>query len=158
MGGTEKKTISIIIPVYNETPVLSILFDELSQVLDRLQSQYELQVLLVDDGSTDDSWQMIADQSAADKRFSGLALTVRGPSMSTGPGKIELQGVAEVAGEKVFVLRFIRGRNPEWVQRPFFARFSPTATWLHDLRPAFGEESFFFEEEYRQMQVTAAAE
>lgn len=75
MGGTEKKTISIIVPVYNETPVLSILFDELSQVLERLQSQYELQVLLVDDGSTDDSWQMIADQSAADKRFSGIRLS-----------------------------------------------------------------------------------
>lgn len=85
------------------------------------------------------------------KRLSGLGLTARGPSMSAGPGKIEVQGVADVAGEKVFVLRFIRGRNPEWVHRPFFARFNPTATWLHDLRPAFGEDSFFFEEEYQAM-------
>ena len=82
---------------------------------------------------------------------SGLARTVRGPSMSASPGKVEVQGVAEVAGEQVFVLRFIQGRNPDWVERPFFARFDPAATWLNDLRPAHGAERFFFEEEYLQM-------
>jgi hypothetical protein len=47
----------------------------------------------------------------------------------------------------VFVLSFLRGRNREWVGRPFFARFDPAATWLDDLRPAFGERRFFFEDE-----------
>jgi hypothetical protein len=69
--------------------------------------------------------------------------------MSAGPGKVEVQGVADVAGERVFVLRFLQGRNPDWVNRPFFARFDPTATWLDDLEPAFGEQRFFFEDEYR---------
>ena len=32
-----------------------------------------------------------------------------------------------------------------WVGRPFFARYDPQATWLDELRPAFGEEQFFFE-------------
>lgn len=82
---------------------------------------------------------------------SGLARTARGPSMSAGPGKVEIQGVVEIAGEKVFVLRFIQGRNPDWVQRPFFARFDATATWLDQLEPAFGEKEFFFEPEYREM-------
>ena len=82
---------------------------------------------------------------------SGLARTARGPSMSAGPGKVEIQGVTEIAGEKVFVLRFIQGRNPDWVQRPFFARFDATATWLDQLEPAFGEKEFFFEPEYREM-------
>ena len=49
------------------------------------------------------------------------------------------------------VLRFIQGRNPNWVQRPFFARYDEEATWLHHLKPAFGEEKFFFEEELDQM-------
>lgn len=79
---------------------------------------------------------------------SGLARTVRGPSMSTGPGKVEVQGVCEIQGERVFALRFLQGRNPDWVNRPFFARFDPRATWLEDLRPAFGEQRFFFEDEY----------
>ncbi|NIP72744.1 MAG: lysine 2,3-aminomutase [Gammaproteobacteria bacterium] len=82
---------------------------------------------------------------------SGLARTARGPSMSAGPGKVEVQGVAKIGGERVFVLRFIQARNPEWAQRPFFARYDETATWLDDLRPAFGEPEFFFEPEYRVM-------
>lgn len=92
---------------------------------------------------------------AAVQQVSGVARTVRGPSMSAGPGKVEVQGVTEVAGEQVFVLRFIQGRNPDWVQRPFFARFDPQATWLDDLHPAFGEEQFFFQAEYDAMQVRA---
>lgn len=84
-------------------------------------------------------------------QVSGLARTARGPSMSAGPGKVEVQGVAEIQGEKVFVLRFIQGRNPDWVQRPFFAAYDAHASWLDDLRPAFGAKEFFFEPEYRAM-------
>ncbi len=90
-------------------------------------------------------------------QVSGLARTARGPSMSAGPGKLEIQGVTEVAGEKVFMLRFLQGRNPDWVQRPFFARYDEKATWLDHLRPAFGEKEFFFEAEYRRMQERVAA-
>jgi hypothetical protein len=58
--------------------------------------------------------------------------------------------VADVAGERVFVLRFLQARNPDWVNRPFFAKFDPEATWLDDLQPAFGEDAFFFDAEYRE--------
>jgi len=85
------------------------------------------------------------------QNVSGLGRTARGPSMSCGPGKVEVQGIAEIQGERVFVLRFIQGRNPDWVERPFFARFDPNATWIDQLRPAFGAERFFFEEEYDAM-------
>ena len=92
------------------------------------------------------AWQIYRDAIA---QVSGLARTARGPSMSAAAGKVEVQGVTEVAGERVFVLRFLQGRNPDWVQRPFFARFDPEATWLDQLRPAFGEDWFFFEDEWR---------
>lgn len=85
------------------------------------------------------------------QRVSGLARTARGPSMSAGPGKVEIQGIDEVNGEKVFILRFIQGRNPDWVQRIFFAKYDPEATWFDDLVPAFGEEKFFFTDEYNAM-------
>ena len=85
------------------------------------------------------------------QQVSGLGRTVRGPSMSASPGKVEIQGVAEVKGEKVFVLRFLQGRNPDWAERPFFAKFDAHATWLNHLKPAFGEERFFFEEEFEAM-------
>lgn len=82
------------------------------------------------------------------QRVSGIARTVRGPSMSAGPGKVQVLGISEIAGEKVFVLQFLQGRNPDWVARPFFARYDPAAIWLDGLRPAFGEQRFFFEDEY----------
>jgi hypothetical protein len=71
--------------------------------------------------------------------------------MSTDPGKIQVLGAAEVAGRKVLTLRFIQGRNPDWVARPFFAEYDEHATWLDELRPAFGETEFFFEPELRDM-------
>jgi KamA family protein len=90
------------------------------------------------------AWQIYRDAFA---EVPGIARTARGPSMSTEPGKIEIQGVAEIHNETVFVLRFIQARNPEWLQRPFFAKFDENAAWIDDLKPAFGEEQFFFEKE-----------
>jgi KamA family protein len=78
------------------------------------------------------------------RRISGLGRTVRGPSMSATPGKVVVEGVATVAGENVFVLKFVQARDPAWVGRPFFAKFDPKATWLDELVPAFGEKEFFF--------------
>ena len=80
------------------------------------------------------------------RRVSGLGRSVRGPSMSTTPGKILIDGVTSIHGEEVFVLRFIQARNPEWVRRPFLAKYDPTATWIDDLEPALGEDKFFFED------------
>ena len=84
-------------------------------------------------------------------RVSGVVRTVRGPSMSADPGKVHVLGVASVAGQKVIALRMLQGRNPDWALRPFFARYDDQATWLDELRPAFGEERFFFEEELEAM-------
>jgi L-lysine 2,3-aminomutase len=85
------------------------------------------------------------------RQVSGLGRTVRGPSMSTTPGKVLVDGVARIGGEEVFVLKFIQARDPRWVGRPFFARFDPDATWLDQLEPAFGDEEFFFETPLRQI-------
>lgn len=85
---------------------------------------------------------------------SGLARTVRGPSMSATPGKVLVDGVAEIHGERVFVLKFLQARDPDWVGRPFFARYDERATWLDQLKPAFGASQFFFQAELRQIRRT----
>ncbi len=85
------------------------------------------------------------------RRVSGLERTVRGPSMSATPGKVIVDGITEIAGEKVFSLRFVQAREPDWVRRPFYARYDEHATWLDQLKPAFGARSFFFEDTLRQM-------
>lgn len=80
--------------------------------------------------------------------ISGLGRTVRGPSMSAEPGKVLINGVTEIENEKVFVLSFLQARNPAWVGRPFFAAYDENACWLSDLKPAFNQEKFFWEDEY----------
>lgn len=84
---------------------------------------------------------------AAYQMVSGLSRTVRGPSMSAFPGKVLVDGIVTINGEKLFALQFLQARNPDWVRKPFFARFDPAATWLNHLVPAFGHEKFFFEAE-----------
>jgi L-lysine 2,3-aminomutase len=82
--------------------------------------------------------------------ISGICRTVRGPSMSCTPGKVMISGIAEINNEKVFVLRFIQARNPDWVAKPFFAKYDENASWISELKPAFSDK-FFFEDEMEQI-------
>jgi KamA family protein len=66
-------------------------------------------------------------------KITGLAKTVRGPSMSAKPGKVLIVGITGRGDDKKFVLKFIQARNPLLVNKPFFAKFSPNATWLDEL-------------------------
>jgi KamA family protein len=88
------------------------------------------------------AWRIYRD---AISQVSGLARTVRGPSMSATPGKVVVDGVATIAGRRVFALRLLQAREPSWVGRPFFAEYDERAAWFDELRPAFGAASFFFE-------------
>jgi KamA family protein len=87
----------------------------------------------------------------ARKMVSGLSHTCRGPSMSAGPGKICVLGKETVANEEVFILKFLQGRNQDWCDTVFFAKYDEKATWIDQLKPAFGEKEFFFESEYREI-------
>ncbi len=89
------------------------------------------------------AWEIFRD---AYQQTSGLSRTARGPSMSSNPGKAQVLGVSEINGERVIVLRFLQGRNPKWVQRPFFAKYNDRAMWIDELEPVNGNR-FFFEEE-----------
>jgi L-lysine 2,3-aminomutase len=89
--------------------------------------------------------------NTAYSEVSGICRTVRGPSMSAGPGKVRVVGISEIQGEKVFILEFLQGRDPDWVGKPFFAAFDQDAQWLDELVPAFGEKEFFYEKEYNKL-------
>lgn len=79
------------------------------------------------------------------QNVAGLARTVRGPSMSATPGKVAVDGVAEINGEKVFVLKMIQARDASLVGKPFFAEYDKKAAWLFDLKPALGATTFPYE-------------
>nr|VFK61408.1 MAG: KamA family protein [Candidatus Kentron sp. UNK]VFK69127.1 MAG: KamA family protein [Candidatus Kentron sp. UNK] len=78
------------------------------------------------------AWEIFKN---AYKNVTGLARTVRGPSMSTTLGKVQILGVSEIQNEKIFVLQFLQARNPEWVKRPFFAKYDEKTTWFDELEP-----------------------
>ena len=91
-----------------------------------------------------ETWKIFRE---AYQLVSGISRTVRGPSMSCLPGKMQILGVNRIKGEEVFTMRFIQGRDPDWVAKSFFAKYDENATWYTDLKPAFGDDKFFFQEE-----------
>ena len=56
---TSKKIISIIIPILNEESNIFSLFSELSSFIKQHNSHYNFQVIIVDDGSSDNSLELI---------------------------------------------------------------------------------------------------
>ena len=90
------------------------------------------------------AWKLFSE---AYKQVSGIARTVRGPSMSCLPGKVQILGVSKIREEAVLVLNMLQGRNPDWVNRPFFAKYDADAAWMDELVPAFDEDRFFFEKD-----------
>lgn len=86
------------------------------------------------------------------QRVSGMARTVRGPSMSCFPGKCHILGVTEIGGKRAFALEFLQAREPDLVRRPFFAKYDPKATWYDQLEPfSAADEPFFVAADDRPM-------
>lgn len=61
--------ISVVTPVYNEADNIAPLAAEFKQLLSRLP---DLEVLFVDDGSTDDTWERIRDAARQNEHVRGL--------------------------------------------------------------------------------------
>ncbi len=64
------KQLSVVVPVLNEAESLPELFRQLSEMA--ADRQLDLQVIFVDDGSTDESWLVIQGLASTDKRVHGL--------------------------------------------------------------------------------------
>ena len=92
--------------------------------------------------SLENAWEIYR---SAISQVSGLGRTARGPCMSAAPGKVMIDGITEINGKKVFVLKFFQARNPQWIGRSFFAEYSPEVTWFEQLKPAFSHDEIFFQ-------------
>lgn len=71
-----KPCLTIVVPCYNEAPVLAQTTERLLCVLESMHDAVcsESRILYVDDGSRDATWQMIDDLHARDKRIAGISL------------------------------------------------------------------------------------
>ncbi|MGC8867729.1 MAG: glycosyltransferase family 2 protein [Elusimicrobiales bacterium] len=64
-----EEKLSIIIPVYNESENIKPLFEEIKDAIQNFE------VIFVDDGSTDETWQRIKELSYHDPRVKGVRLS-----------------------------------------------------------------------------------
>ncbi len=62
--------VSVVIPLFNEDESLPELCSWITRVMDQEQLSYE--VILIDDGSTDNSWEVITQISVANNAFKGI--------------------------------------------------------------------------------------
>src|SRR5215510_9480072 len=56
-----KRAISIVVPCFNEEPVLLSLRERLSAMNEAFSAKYDVRLVLVDDGSTDNTWPLMSD-------------------------------------------------------------------------------------------------
>ena len=67
-----KNSISIVIPVYNSELILPVLIGRLVPALEKITDSFE--ILLVNDGSRDISWQVVSELAKKDSRITGINL------------------------------------------------------------------------------------
>ena len=64
-----RQSVSVVVPIYNEAPVLRQLLDRLVAVAHQLEADYEFSFVFVDDGSADDSLRVIRDLAVREPRL-----------------------------------------------------------------------------------------
>ena len=93
-----KKLISILIPAYNEQEVLGLLFERLSALADN-NNDYRFEFLFVNDGSRDNTLEIIKQQAEKDSRVSYLNL-----SRNFGKETAMLAGFDYVRGDAMVII------------------------------------------------------
>jgi glycosyltransferase involved in cell wall biosynthesis len=103
-------TISVVVPVYNSATILPKLVARLKEVLDPLAVPYEL--VLVNDGSADESWSGIVDLADADATVRGLDL-----ARNYGQHAASLAGIRAARGDVVVTIDDDLQNPPEEIPR-----------------------------------------
>ncbi|MBI4578698.1 MAG: glycosyltransferase family 2 protein [Planctomycetes bacterium] len=93
----EPRLISIVVPVYNEEGSLDALLREIHDAAD--SRQWHIQVIFVDDGSTDASWAKIKALGAADTAVGGVRFQT-----NAGKAAALMAGFTEARGDVVFMM------------------------------------------------------
>ncbi|MBQ0926182.1 glycosyltransferase family 2 protein [Saccharopolyspora endophytica] len=89
--------VSLLAPAKDERDSLPKLFAEISEAMAGQHREWEL--VIVDDGSTDDSWQAITEHAALDPRIRGIRLR-----RNFGKAAALAAGVSELRGELMVTL------------------------------------------------------
>lgn len=80
------------------------------------------------------------------KELSSINRPSRYITMTSSGGKISLLGTAEINGETVFALKFNEGRNMDWMDTVYFAKYDEKENTIEKLKPYFGDKHFYEDE------------
>jgi len=72
---TQRRLISICVPVYNEAENIPVLLERLGAVAENHAAHYDFEFLFTDDGSTDSSYELLAQCAQSDYRIRVLRLS-----------------------------------------------------------------------------------
>jgi len=89
--------VSVVIPVYNGSDTLPLLVDEVGQVLQGITDEFEL--VLVNDGSPDQSWEVISNLAQAHSWVRGIDLM-----RNYGQHNATLCGIREARYEVIVIM------------------------------------------------------
>lgn len=101
-----KSRLSFIIPAKNEAENLTFLYDEIRDVLKKSRNDYE--IIFIDDGSTDETWQIIGKLHQGDSKVTGIRH--RG---NFGKAMALTNGFAKASGDIIFTMDADLQDNPK---------------------------------------------
>lgn len=102
--------LSIVIPVYNAEKIIDTLISRVDYEVKSLYENYE--IILVEDGSIDNSWSIIKKNCSTNKKIKGLKL-----SRNFGQHNAITAGLQESSGEKVIVMDCDLQHNPKYISQ-----------------------------------------
>lgn len=91
------KTLAIVVPCYNEQEVLPQTAEQLLSILKTLNVSKDSKIIFVDDGSKDNTWNLIEEYCKQDERFGGIKLSKnKGHQNALLCGLLEAKKIADI--------------------------------------------------------------
>jgi dolichol-phosphate mannosyltransferase len=112
---TKNKKISIVIPCFNEEPIIEKMCKRLKEQMEYLRKNgyiEEFDIILVDDGSTDKTWALIKSMHKEDKRIKGMRF-----AKNCGQHFAIMSGVRASSSDAVIVMDADLQETPEEIQK-----------------------------------------
>lgn len=69
------KTISIVVPAYNEEDVIEIFYEETKKVLDEIKDKYDYEMVFIDDGSCDKTLEIFKGLNKRDDKVQAISFS-----------------------------------------------------------------------------------
>ena len=102
------KTLSIVVPAYNEEEVIELFYKKVKEIVDRIKEKYEYEIVFVDDGSTDNTLNILKKLRESDKNINIISF-----SRNFGKEAGMYAGLKNSSGDIVVILDADLQHDPE---------------------------------------------